>query len=392
MIASLITDYSMDKGYYVTVRGNLGASFISFLLGFTEINPLKAHYICPKCHWIDPTYGHLAELEGQARTLSSKPCLSCGERLQSYGADILIEMAWGYPLSKEPEICLNVAPEIAEGVLELLKERFGEDRIIGAGTKLICDDDGTVSYGTHPGGIFIIPEGVDVDTLTELKPCTREDGITLDYSQRDYHEMEKYLKKYDILSDKRLGLLHQEEIRAHFSSKDIPVDGTWLDGVSSNRIIDFFKKMNNLILPGREAEFYEGQIASIIDIVSPKCFNDIVIIECLMHIDFYSNHIEDRKRLLRDCNEYGIICRDDLLDKILSVGIDIEEAYKIMLHISRGRGVIPEIEKILQGRLDTGYIRTLKEIRYLYPRSMTVSYAMISWRLLYYYFILPNND
>ena len=370
LIGSELAQYSTDRGYCVTARGNIGASFVAFLLGMTEISPLRTHYVCHKCHWIDPDYMEAADFGGQERKLDSSVCPACGTGLRPEGVGIRPEMAWGIHFNKKPDIILNFAPEIVGDIIGFLKEKYGESNIIGAGTKLICDDDGSVSYGTHPGGIFIVPEGVDVADLTDLKTCTRDDGVTLQYSQRDYHEMEKYLKKYDILSHDKLGLLKEEETRTGIPISEIPMDDTWMGNVSKDQII----------------EFYEEQDRPIADIVSPGNFEDLVKIEGLSHADFFIHDAEGRRQLIETCNKYGITCRDDLLDEFLSAGLEIDEAYKIMLHVSRGKGFLPEMEERLWGKLDADYIKVLKEIRYLYPRSMTASYAMITYRLLYYCF------
>lgn len=41
----------LAAGYPIGFRGCLGASFVAYLLGITDIDPLPPHYRCPHCHY-----------------------------------------------------------------------------------------------------------------------------------------------------------------------------------------------------------------------------------------------------------------------------------------------------------------------------------------------------
>ena len=45
-----IREVASQKGEHIFVRGATGSSFIAFLLGATDINPLPRHEYCPNCH------------------------------------------------------------------------------------------------------------------------------------------------------------------------------------------------------------------------------------------------------------------------------------------------------------------------------------------------------
>ena len=142
LIASAIADCSLSSGYHITTRGTLGSSLTAFLMGITEINPLNAHYICPSCHYFElPSDGNQSVYE-TGYDLPEKKCPICGEVLYGDGADIIPEMSMGVDMEREPDIIINIAPDVAQDVIDMLRGMFGKDNIIGTGIS-VRQKDGT---------------------------------------------------------------------------------------------------------------------------------------------------------------------------------------------------------------------------------------------------------
>ena len=82
-LARLLVKESEMKGYHTVARATLGSSFVAFLSGITDINPLPAHYICPNCHNIE-----FVPSVGSGYDLPDKLCSECSEKMKIDGHNI----------------------------------------------------------------------------------------------------------------------------------------------------------------------------------------------------------------------------------------------------------------------------------------------------------------
>ena len=184
MIAKRIVDQSENCGYHVGTRGLAGSSFVAYLLGITDINPLDYNLPC--------------------------------------------ESFYGFAGERVPDIDLNISPRAKTAILSSLESSLGKDKLFLAGTigtlsektaygyiQRYCERNALTptrddvaqwistcagvkrSSGSHPGGIVVVPKEYDVFDFTPIRyfPDGSDAGIT-HFSFMDLYDT---LMKIDVL-------------------------------------------------------------------------------------------------------------------------------------------------------------------------------------------------
>ena len=129
-IAQKLVEKSAEWGYSVGSRGSVGSSFVAYLLGVTEVNPLPSHHRCPECYWVE-----FYEKEKKSGIdLPVKTCPKCGGQTTGDGYNIPFETFVGFKGDKVPDIDLNFAPEVQNDIQKYAEQLFGQGKAFKAGT------------------------------------------------------------------------------------------------------------------------------------------------------------------------------------------------------------------------------------------------------------------
>ncbi len=377
LIASELVKYSAEKGYPVSTRGMLSSSLVSFLSGISEVNPLSAHYSCPKCHHFE-----FAEDENCGLDLPDRSCPECGSAMTGDGVDIYPEVNMGLNLDREPDIILNFAPEIRHEIIEYIRAEFSKEQVFRAGVK-VDRPDGTIRKNVHPGGIFIVPSNADISSITALREHEPDDEFMLDdgllITEEDYHNIDDKLKKYDILTQSELGMLHDLEHETGFRYKDIRFN--------DESVLAAFSDMDNSYM-----QQFGDVYRQAVKVVKPHCFSDLARIEGLMH--GAGTWTENGEVLIKEGIALAdiISCRDDVMQYLMSKGISKADSYTSMQRVRGGKGLTQELaEQIRATGIPEWYIESCNKIQYVYPWAQCVEYTRVNWMLAYYWVHYPED-
>lgn len=383
LIYSELVKYSNDLGYEVGGRGSVGNSFVAYLLGITNINPL--YYNLP------------------------------------------FELFAGKNYDKEPDIDLNFSSKIQSKIFDYLQKKYGKDKIIWGGTigsfaeKTVsnCYKEYSSTFeiedtsskkeiiekiigtkrctGEHPGGIFIIPDDMDITDF-----CPTEIGEKGHFkTHNDYHSIWNLgLYKFDILGHDAPSMLYELEKETRISSRNIDL----ADKETLNTFLHANDKSYKISTNGIP-EFGTTFVKKMLEIVKPRNFNDLVCVSALSHgTNTWTYNAESLIEKEGKKVDEVISNRADLYNYLLYNGINSKLAYDITQFIISGKASKSrslwkhisdnykdsnkkwdEYKKIMQEHnIPDWYIHSAEKINYMFPKSHAIGYTSNAFKIAWY--------
>ena len=426
IIAQKLVWKSNEDGYLVGSRGSVGSSFVATMAGITEVNPLRPHYLCKKCHYADFDSDAVKPFVGGAGCdMPDKNCPECGEPLLKAGFDIPFETFLGFKGNKEPDIDLNFSGEYQSKAHEYTEVIFGKGQTFRAGTigtvaektaygyakhyfeergieKRRCEleriSKGCVGVrrttGQHPGGIIVLPYGNEIYKFTPVQRPANDMTTKTTTTHFDYHSIDHNLLKLDILGHDDPTMIRMLEDLTGLDAKTIPLDNkevmslfesTEALGITPEDIDGC--ELGSLGIPEFGTEF----VIQMLKDTKPKTFSDLVRISGLSHgTDVWLGNaqalIEEGKATIST----AICTRDDIMTYLINKGMDSELSFTIMESVRKGKGLKPEWEEaMLANDVPDWYIWSCKKIKYMFPKAHAAAYVMMAYRIAYFKVFYP---
>lgn len=388
---------SAQFGWTTGNRGSVASSLVAHLLGISEINPLEAHFYCPKCHYIEFHDEYYCGVD-----MDDKTC-ECGAKLKKDGFTIPPETFFGIDGSCDVDIDYNFAPEYQEEAMNHLKELVG-------GMVVRCGTIGTISHktacnmtdnycdaeeieintykrdeivgkisqvkrttGMHPGGMLIIPNDKDIYDYTPVQHPANSIDSGIITTHFDFRSLCNILK-IDILAHDMYSMLKKLEELTNVSSKYIPLD--------DKETIQLFNEGNTEAVP----EFCNLFVKDIVMPAAEKItFDTLIRISGLSHgTGVWTENGENLIKKGKSISDI-ISCRDDVMLFLLRKGIDRETAYKISERIRKGKGLtVDQYFDLRKYGLEKWRLNSWNKIKYLFPRAHAASYVLCAYRIAYY--------
>ena len=421
-IAYKLVKKSNEDGYLVGSRGSVGSSFVAYLCGITEVNPLPPHYRCPTCKYL--RFAEQDSFQGSGADLNNETCPHCGIKLLKDGHNIPFEVFLGFKGDKVPDIDLNFSGEYQPRAHKYTEKLFGKDNVFRAGTiatvasktaygfvknyfegknqyirqaeltRLINGCTGVKrTTGQHPGGVMVLPKGRDIHLFTPLQRPADDMGSEIITTHFDYHAISSRLVKLDILGHDDPTIIRMLEDWTGMDSKKIPLDEpqvlslfTGIDALGIKEE-DFGIKVGTLGIP----EFGTKFVRQMLEDTKPQTFSDLVRISGFSHgTDVWLNNAQTLIKSGTAKVSEVISARDDIMNYLLHKGLEPGMAFKIMEDVRKGKGVKPEYIQIMtEHAVPEWYIDSCQKIKYMFPKAHAVAYVMMAFRIAYFKVYYP---
>lgn len=426
IIAQKLVWKSNEDGYLVGSRGSVGSSFVATMSGVTEVNPLRAHYLCTHCQYSDFDSDLVKSFSGRGGCdMPDKICPRCGKPLSKEGFDIPFETFLGFKGNKEPDIDLNFSGEYQSKAHKYTEVIFGEGQTFKAGTigtladktafgyvknyyeergihKRNCEIDRIVlgcvgvrrTTGQHPGGIVVLPMGEEIYTFTPIQHPANDMTVDITTTHFDYHSIDHNLLKLDILGHDDPTMIRMLQDLTGVDPTQIPLDdqavmslfqNTSALGITPDDLVNC--QLGALGIPEFGTDFAMGMLID----TQPKEFSDLIRIAGLSHgTDVWLGNAQTLIQEKKATISTAICTRDDIMIYLISMGLDSEESFKIMEAVRKGmvaKGKCDKWDEWKQDMIDHNvpdwYIWSCEKIKYMFPKAHAAAYVMMAWRIAY---------
>jgi len=420
-LAQKVVHKAHEDGYLVGSRGSVGSSLAATFLGITEVNPLPPHYVCPKCK---NTEFADSRVYGVGADLPDKKCPLCDTEYEKDGFDIPFECFLGFEGDKEPDIDLNFASDYQSKIHKYVEDLLGEKNVFRSGTiskvasslarnyvkkyledkklemslaeqkrlEIGCSDVKSTT-GQHPGGLIILPKGMEIYEFTPVQYPANDESKKVITTSFDYDAIKGRLLKLDLLGHDDPSMINVLQRLTGFDAKKIKLD--------DKKVLSLFASTDALDLIDKDIltdigtygvpEFGTKFVREMLKQARPQCFDDLIRISGLSHgtdvwINNAADYIKNKIATIKDV----ISTRDSIMLYLIQMKMDPKSAFDIMERVRKGKGLREsDIEKMKALNIQDWYIESCNKIKYMFPKAHAAAYVTMGFRVAYYKIYYP---
>lgn len=324
LLAAKFANHCDLKGGLHSVRGCAGNSFLSFLLGITETNPLPPHKYCRTCGYTEfvDASAYVSGYDIYCGKHDRESCPKCGDVLIGDGHSLDDMFFMGEFGDFAPCFIINVPEEVHHQMLS-----------------------------------YLAAQG-------KIQDCA---------SPKEINEAEPFGLYLDIIGDRRLSALLEMEKRTGAAIREIRWEDVDLPA--------FVKQMEHTPFLCREDQ-------AILQKLRPACFSDVVKAYGFGHgtgtWDDNAAELIETVGSKRDL----IAHRDDILDTLQQYGVDRRTAVTLSNATRKGRAkktLTPERTALLLYKgVPEWYLDSMRKIQYLASKANSIDCARALFRLAWY--------
>ena len=399
-----------EKGGVTGVRGTVGSTLIAYLLGISDINPLPAHHRCPSCQHTEFTDG------SSGFDLAKKTCPECGAVMVGDGHNIPFETCLGVDRDVDLDIDVNTTAAMQTEAKRFLSHWLGQERLAKAGVigtyhryeamNYVCacanflgqeipaDEQVQIAEmltevkccdGLHPGGIMLLPEGVEWEDITPLHPIDDETCPVATHMAGYY--IHPSILKLDVLA-----VEHYEQLQELCA-----VTGVDLEQIDYQdpAVYALFQKADTCGIPEFSGRFAKSLLCK----VNAASFSDLVKVGAMAHgTSVWRDNGEHLCKEHPFCELIGD--RDDVFLTLRKYGVDRKTAYALMTATRKGklpcagkhpavwRRAQPYMEWLENSNVPRWYVDSMCKVFYLIPKAHSAHYTKLAvafaWFKTYY--------
>ena len=366
-----ISEECQKTSQYIGFRARTSGSFLIYLLGHNQINPLKAHYYCKEC-------GHMEVLDVPLLAVDLPPtkCPVCGRTIYGDGYNLPLESVWGIDGKRKLEFDYIASKEIYPFAEKVIRNIYPDNEIVNFGFMTYDGDPNKINPETVEickGGYVILPQGRTLKDYEEISSYLEDGEPCICCSPI---QLESYgLKKIAIYTSSAADYLMELQRRSGIYAMEI--------SARDLKEIKYFDIVNTRILSEIESNLFLYK--------KPGNFLETVNLMSLCHNSFYD--VQPRKEntfwelemnvLESDAfQKYPCYTREDFFERLLQCGLERETAYQWSEIIRKGQlKRHPEFAELnIPDELKT----VAKMYMYIFPRAHNIEFLLMYSRLAFY--------